>query len=142
MCKMKHMQRMGEYTLTLSLGNYPIHGKRFPGNSAILTFNFGTVLVCPNTTPDEKDRIKLYVYSVSDQKWYRFQMHNRYTRIMCDFYRRETYNKSHTNYAVMMKHDRKRKTGGSGKRLTPFCGHVTDYECSNNPLHDFRRVYV
>lgn len=41
----------------------------------------------------------------------------------------------------LMKHDRKRKCGSGGVRLTPFCGQVTDYECAKNPLHDFRRVW-
>ena len=40
-----------------------------------------------------------------------------------------------------MKHDHAHKGGGSGKRLTPFCGEITDYECAKIPLHDFRRVY-
>ena len=140
MQKRKHFQKMGEYTLSLSLGNYPIHGKQFPGNSVILRFDFGTILVCPNVATNRKGNVKLYVYSVSDQKWYVLPIRNKYTRIMCDFYKRETY--THANYEAMMKHDRKRKTGGSGKRLTPFCGHVTDYECTKNPFHDFRRVYV
>ena len=40
-----------------------------------------------------------------------------------------------------MKHNHAHKGGGSGKRLTPFCGEITDYECAKIPLHDFRRVY-
>ena len=40
-----------------------------------------------------------------------------------------------------MKHNHAHKGGGSGKRLTPFCGEITDYECAKIPVHDFRRVY-
>lgn len=45
------------------------------------------------------------------------------------------------NFKALMKHDHAHKGGGSGKRLTPFCGEITDYECAKIPLHDFRRVY-
>ena len=40
-----------------------------------------------------------------------------------------------------MHHDRKRKSGSGGIRLKKWCGEITDYECSKNPFHDFRRVY-
>ena len=43
------------------------------------------------------------------------------------------------NYAKLMRHDRKHKSGGGGSRI--YNGSITDYECTKNPLHDFRRVY-
>ena len=33
----------------------------------------------------------------------------------------------------------KHKGGGGGSRI--YNGSITDYECSKNPMHDFRRVY-
>lgn len=40
----------------------------------------------------------------------------------------------------MMKHERKHKRGSGGQRLG-FSETVTDYECTNNPMHDFRRTF-
>ena len=46
----------------------------------------------------------------------------------------------------MMKHSRKHKSGGSGIRLSKENYYadktMTDYECSKNPLHDFKRYYI
>ncbi len=46
----------------------------------------------------------------------------------------------------MMKHERKRKTGGSGIRLDIENYYadktITDYECTKTPMHDFQRYYV
>lgn len=48
-------------------------------------------------------------------------------------------------YQGMMKHDRKRKSGGSGIRLDKENFYadksIIDYECSSRPLHDFRTYY-
>lgn len=45
----------------------------------------------------------------------------------------------------MMKHERKHKSGGSGIRLDKENYYadktISDYECRNNPLHDFRTYY-
>lgn len=40
-----------------------------------------------------------------------------------------------------MTHDRIHKNGGGGVHLGKFCGQVTDYEYTKNPMHDFRRVH-
>ena len=39
----------------------------------------------------------------------------------------------------MMRHSYKRKKCGGGSLI--YNGSITDYECSKNPLHDFRRCY-
>ena len=48
-------------------------------------------------------------------------------------------------YENLMKHSRKQKKGGSGIRLDKENYYanqlVTDYECSNTPIHDFKRYY-
>ena len=53
-------------------------------------------------------------------------------------------NNSFNKYANMMKHDRKHKKG-NGIRLDKenfYASKIfTDYECSNNPVHDFRQYY-
>lgn len=35
--------------------------------------------------------------------------------------------------------ERQHKAGSGGSRI--YDGSITDYECSKNPLHDFRRCY-
>ena len=74
-------------------------------------------------------------------KWVRTYAKNEYTEMMWDYYRKhqQKRRKKHINYEEMMEHDRKHKSGGGGSRI--YNGSITDYECSKNPLHDFRRVY-
>ena len=141
MCKRNNSVNLGDFTVSLSLG-YPINGKSFPANSVIMRFNFGTVLVATNLKRNDQGKILLHVYSVKGRKWTTCSVENEYTKIMYSFYKKETRNNSHTDFASLMKHERKKKKSGSGSRLKPFCGHVTDYECTKNPLHDFRRVFV
>lgn len=44
-------------------------------------------------------------------------------------------------YENMMRHDRIHKGGGGcGSRI--YNGSITDYECSSNPLHDFKRCTI
>ena len=74
---------------------------------------------------------------------------NDYTYYMYKFYlselqkrKRKTKAKSSSYYANLMKHDRRHKGSGSGQRLG-FTGTVTEYECTKNPFHDFRKsMYV
>ena len=59
---------------------------------------------------------------------------------MWDYYRKhQRKNKSKVNYTQIMEHERYHKSGGGGSRI--YNGSITDYECTKNPLHDFRRVY-
>lgn len=69
-------------------------------------------------------------------------MRNEYTKAMYYYYLslQKPYQK--LNYKQMMTHDRKRKTGSGGVRLGKFCGQITDYECTKNPLHDFRCYFI
>ena len=63
------------------------------------------------------------------------------TEMMWNYYRKhqKKRKKKHINYEEMMKHDRKHKSGGGGSRI--YNGSITDYECTKNPMHDFRVCY-
>lgn len=68
---------------------------------------------------------------------------NQYTETMWNFYRQKKVKadkKYNGNYANMMKHSRKKKTGGSGSSRENIRA-ITDYECSKNPLYDFKMCY-
>ena len=116
-----------------------VHGKEFPMNSVILHLDNGTDFVCTNFKQSRKKPLQVYCYI--EKKWVITFLKGNYKEIMWDYYRKcgrkpKAYK---GNYARMMKHDRKHKSGGGGSRI--HNGSVTDYECSNNPLHDFRRCY-
>ena len=82
------------------------------------------------------------VYDPVHAKWGNTLMRNEYTENLWNYHRKmQRKKKDDLDYTSLMKHDRKRKCGSGGVRLTPFCGQVTDYECAKVPLHDFRRVW-
>ena len=69
-------------------------------------------------------------------------MQNEITDKMVDFYIQKINAKyNDVNFKALMKHDRMKKKGSGGTRLSKWNGIVTDYECTKNPLHDFRRVF-
>lgn len=118
---------------------------RIPVGSVLLQTENGIVYVCENFTM-QNDFVHVWIWNKA--QWCNVIAKNDYTKIMIEFYqselhkRKEKLRKDNKKYANMMKHDRKRKSGGNGQRLG-FSGTVTEYECSKNPLHDFRRsMYV
>lgn len=119
-----------------------IHGKEFPMNSIILTVDNGTQLVCTNFHQSRKQKLKLYVWLPVEKKWVVTYAKNEYTEMMWTYHRKcEHKNRIRKgNYNNLMRHDRKHKSGGGGGTRI-FNGSITDYECTKNPLHDFRRVY-
>lgn len=124
-----------------TLGNELCHGKQFPINTIILRNENGVEIFCSNFKI-RKGKITVLIHIPGRKKFLKAEMRNEYTKAMYDYAQQFKDKSKPLNYRQMMSHDRKKKSGGSGKRLTPFCGQVTDYECSKNPLHDFRRVYV
>ena len=126
---------------TLGGCNNTVHGKEFPMNSVILHLDNGTDLVCTNFRQSRKDPLQVYCYIPMEKKWVITLLRDDYKEIMWNYHRKcERKNRGRSgNYANMMKHDRVRKPGGGGSRIYNWS--VTDYECSNNPLHDFRRCY-
>lgn len=118
-----------------------IHDKYFPTNAIILTLNNGMQLVCHKFNHSRKYKLELLVWIPIEKKWVKTYDKNGYTEMMWNYYlrNRKKRNDKHINYANMMKHERVHKAGGGGMRI---CNRsITDYECTKNPLHDFRRCY-
>lgn len=124
-----------------------LHNKVFHMNSIILKLDNGTIFVCNKFNHPHKYNLELIVWLPHEKKWFRTYAKNQYTEMMWDYYRKHKPKTSHDfkKYENMMKHSRKHKSGGSGIRLKKENYYArktfTDYECSNNPLHDFRRYY-
>ena len=124
------------------LGTSYIHNKEFIMDSVVLCLENGVEIVCSDFPNSSKAKLFVTVWNPQSKKWGTALMRNKYSQIMWDFYRsKHKRRKVSPNWAKMMKHDRKRKSGSDGVRLGKWCGQVTDYECTKNPLHDFRRVY-
>ena len=122
-------------------GREIVHDREFPTGTIILTLDNKIQLVCWNFKQSCKRDLKIYVWLPTENTWVMTYEKNRYTEIMWECYRRtqKKQSKKHINYAQMMKHDRIHKSGGGGVRV--YNGSITDYECTKNPLHDFRRYY-
>lgn len=118
-----------------------IHNKEFRMGSIILQLDNKMILVCNKFNHSRKYDLELIVWLPIEKKWVRTYAKNKYTEIMWDYYRKhqQKRKKKHINYEKMMEHDRKHKGGGGGSRI--YNGSITDYECSSNPLHDFRVCY-
>lgn len=118
-----------------------IHNKKFHINSIILYLDNNAVLVCNKFNHSRKQKLELTVWLPTEKKWIRTYAKNNSTEIMWDYYRKHQQKRSHDfrKYENMMCHDRLHKGGGGGSRI--YDGSITDYECTKNPLHDFRRCY-
>ena len=118
-----------------------IKGKEMPMNSIVLRLDNKAILVCSKFNHSRKQNLELLVWLPIQNKWVCTYAKNEYTEMMWDYYRKhqQKRKKKHINYEKMMEHDRHHKSGGGGSRI--YNGSITDYECSKNPLHDFRRVY-
>ena len=118
-----------------------IKGKEMPMNGIVLRLDNKAILVCSKFNHSRKQNLELLVWLPTQNKWVRTYVKNQYTEMMWDYYRnhQQKRKKKHINYEKMMEHERYHKSGGGGSRI--YNGSITDYECSKNPLHDFRRVY-
>ena len=118
-----------------------IKGKEMPMNSIVLRLDNKVILVCSKFNHSRKQNLELLVWMPTQNKWVRTYAKNEYTEMMWDYYRKHQQKRNHDfrKYENMMKHDRRHKGGGGGSRI--YNGSITDYECSKNPMHDFRRVY-
>ena len=113
-----------------------------PVGSTLLQTETGIVYVCENFHEKSSGLIRVWIWN--RQQWCHVFANNNYTELMYKYYVNESTKRKRKsiNYAKMMNHDRKHKSGGGGQRIG-FNGTVTEYECSKNPYHDFRRsMYV
>ena len=123
-----------------TLGNEVCYRKQFPMNTVVLRSENGSEIFCSNFRK-VKGNVTVYIHIPGEQKLYKMEMCNEYTEAMYKYLCQFKNTSKPLNYKQMMSHDRKRKCGSGGTRLRKWCGQVTDYECSKNPLHDFKRVY-
>lgn len=133
MCKIYH---------TLSREN--IRGMYFPMNSVVMRLDNGMRLVCTNFHTKRIGFLELFVWLPDQGKWVKTHEKNILTNAMWEYYSKNLrrIKPDHNNYEDMMKYSHKRKGAGGGVRLGNS-GYTTDYECSKNPMHDFRRsMYV
>lgn len=120
-----------------------IKDKEFGTGTIMLTFNTGVIVASIDFHHKRSLPLLCEVYLPKRNIWVTMKVKNEYTDIMWNFYKGKAHKadkKYQGNYTKMMKHERKKKTGGSGasreRKMT-----CTDYECAKNPLHDFRRCY-
>lgn len=142
------MKNIKIYATTMS--SEAIKGKSFTAKTIIITLETGTMIACQS--PEKiKRKLPVWVYSVKDRKWYRSLAEGEISDILIKYHYRYFPKKKKCRNAsdpeMLMRHERKKKKGGgSGVRLDKEnfrAGKtITDYECSGNPMHDFRRVYV
>lgn len=120
-----------------------LHNKEFRMGSIILQLDNKMILVCNKFNHSRKYNLELTVWLPDEKRWVRTHTKNAYTELMWDYFyahnKAKDNKKYQGNYKDMMKHDRRHKGGGGGSRI--YNNILTDYECSKNPLHDFRRCY-
>lgn len=127
--------------LSKALNIEVIHNKEFAIGSIILELDNKLVLVSTDFHHTRKRPIKMWAWLPDERKWVKAYLKNQYTEIMWNYYRKHQKHpdKKRVNYEAFMHHDRVHKHGGGGSRI--YDGSITDYECTKNPLHDFRRCY-
>lgn len=113
-----------------------VHGKEFPMNSVVLELERAT-FVCTNFHQSRKKPLRVFCY-IHNEKWVITFLNNELKDTMWTYYRKNI--RQSKNYSQLMRHDRKKKKSGGGVLEHKYA--VTDYECTKNPLHDFRRVYI
>lgn len=133
--------------MNLVYTSYPIkmHNFVIRTHSVYMLCDTGAVIVCQNFKKDRERKTKVFCYIPKEQKWIMSRFNNEYIDMMYNLYnskhKTETKEIRRINYKKMMSHSRKKKHGNGGEILRKWNGNVTDYECSKEPLHDFRRVY-
>jgi hypothetical protein len=135
---------MAKYEIAYS--NTYVKNRLIYRDSVILYLDDGKILVSNDFGHPRTEKLEVHTWNPSLKRWEKMRQKNAYTEILWNLHREETRKNRHkkpdnTDYAQMMRHDRRHKNGGGGSR--DFVGAITDYECTKNPLHDFRRnMYV
>lgn len=126
------------------LNNGIVHGLSHdvPMGSIMIKFENGSEILCMDFHKMHNQKLNVLCYDPFDKKWKHFCVKNEYTEMLWKYHRKyERKLSCKINCHALMRHDRRHKTGSGGVRLKKWCGEITDYECSKNPFHDFRRVY-
>ena len=121
-----------------TLGREFLHNKELPMNAVVLRFDNGMALVCSDFNHSRRHKVELLVWLPAQNKWVRTYAKNEHTEMMWDYHRKlQRKSKCKVNCAPLMKHERVHKHGSGGSRI--YNGSITDYECTKEPMHDFRR---
>lgn len=120
-----------------------IHNREILPESIVCELSNGTILVGSDFKNKKGKKLPILFYVPKTHKWYLAYQSDEFTDAMYNFYRKINKKKARrkTNFSALMTHDRVHKHGSGGSRIRKFCGQVTDYECTKNPLHDFKRVH-
>ena len=130
-----------------------IKGKSMHVNTIICELDNGLILACPfknfltiikNKKQKKKNDLIMDYFIPTKNIWVQHKViENQFTKEMWTvFYNlyKKSKKKEKCNFAELMKHERRhKKTSGFSTRDNVHV--ITDYECSKNPLHDFRRYY-
>lgn len=119
-----------------------IHNREISPESVVCILSNGTILVCFDFRSRNK-KLPILYYAPKQKKWFLTYQWDQFTKAMYDLYKRNIRKKMRhkINYNALMAHERVHKHSSGGTRIGKFCGQITDYECTKNPMHDFRKVY-
>ena len=98
-----------------------------PADSVIMRLETGAKIICSNFHANKQGKYTVFNFTAVMYKCYASHQQKI---------------KSKVSTQSMMAHEQKHKSGSGGVRLSKWNGQVTDYECTKNPYHDFRRVFI
>lgn len=127
-----------------TLGRELIHDKDFSIGSVVLVAENGAVLVCSNFKMEPQGRF-VYCWNPADHDWHKARIAGKYADLILSHHRycqkqNRKGKKFYGNYASMMKHSRRKKSGSGGSFFINT-HQITEHECRKEPYHDFRRCY-
>lgn len=124
---------------TIAQNNTFFHGNEIPEN-AVIYANNGTILYCNDFMHKRTQPLRIMVYDKSAQKFTcKISRDKQFNDILWTEHRKFTHSHKHTVNSSYMKHSRGHKKSSGGQR--DYVRSITDYECTKNPLHDFRICY-
>lgn len=119
-----------------------VHGLKHavPMGSVMLKFENGSKILCMDFHKMQSQKLNVLCYDPFNKIWKQFCVKNEYTDLLWKYHRKyERKLSCKINCHALMRHDRRHKTGSGGSHFINNRT-ITDYECSKNPMHDFRRT--
>ena len=119
-----------------------VHGLKYTVlmGSIMLKFKNGSEILCMDFHKMHDQKLNVLCFDPCDKKWKHFCVKNEYTEMLWKYHRKyERKLSCKINCHALMRHDRQHKTGSGGSHFINNRT-ITDYECSKNPMHDFRRT--
>lgn len=113
-----------------------------PADSVIMRLETGAKIICSNFHANKQGKYTVFIFDTKGN-CIKTKLGNDFTAVMYKCYTSHQQKiKSKVSTQSIMAHERKHKSGSGGVRLSKWNGQVTDYECTKNPYHDFRRVFI